>query len=163
MQLLSMLQVSKLRTKITTGSSFCSLLRNSLKCRIEYSDNAQFNNLETLLVQNNVNIVYTFGIPEKGKLVSISKLLEQLNIDLKIVKKRYHIFTICSTSSFSQDNVEQDLSVLIGEDNLNLHPDILKMPLAMKAAGVLISVQVTNSLSLESQFVQWLSSGALRN
>ena len=48
----------------------------------------QYNNLETILVQNNVNNVYTFGNTEKGKLLSISKLLEQLNISLKIVKKR---------------------------------------------------------------------------
>ena len=51
----------------------------------------QYNNLETILVQNNVNNVYTFGNTEKGKLSSISKLLEQLNITLKIVKKRYGV------------------------------------------------------------------------
>lgn len=62
--------------------------------RIEYADNTQYNNLETILVQNNVNDVYTFGNPEKGKLMNISKLLEQLEISLKLVKKRYVLLRV---------------------------------------------------------------------
>ena len=62
--------------------------------RIEYADNTQYNNLETILVQNNVNDVYTFGNTEKGKLMYISKLLEQLEISLKLVKKRYVLLRV---------------------------------------------------------------------
>ena len=97
--------------------------------------------METILVQNNVNAVYTFGNPEKGKLKNISKLLEQLEISLKIVKKRCVLtLVVYSSSDFSQGTVEQDLSALIGEDNLNLHPAILKLPSALKAANALITV-----------------------
>ena len=49
------------------------------------------------------------------------------------------MFSIIS-SEFSQETVEQDLSALIGEDNLNLHPTILQMPSALKAANVLVTV-----------------------
>ena len=62
--------------------------------RIEYADNTQYNNLETILVQNNVNDVYTFEKNEKGKLMYISKLLEQLEISLKLVKKRYVLLRV---------------------------------------------------------------------
>ncbi|KAK8796151.1 hypothetical protein WA171_004113 [Blastocystis sp. BT1] len=97
---------------------------------IEYDDNAQFNNLETLIVQNNVDIVYTYGSVETGKLQHIAKLLEQLDVRLQIVKK----------NDFVSFDVEHELSVLVGADNLNLYPSILQMQLAMKASGVLVSV-----------------------
>lgn len=54
---------------------------------IEYVDNPQFNNLETILVQNNVKCVYSYGSKEKGKLQNIGKLLKQLEVDLQVVKK----------------------------------------------------------------------------
>lgn len=57
-------------------------------CRTEYEDNAQFNNLETIIVQNNVNVVYTFGSVETGKLQHIAKLLDPMDVKLTIVKKR---------------------------------------------------------------------------
>ena len=41
---------------------------------------------------------------------------------------------------FANADVEHDLSVLIGQNNLNLYPDILAQPQAIKAAGVLINV-----------------------
>lgn len=123
------------------ASCFCLVLLISVISRIEYADNTQYNNLETILVQNNVNDVYTFGNPEKGKLMYISKLLEQLEISLKLVKKRYSVLrAFYCFSEFSQETIEQDLSALIGEDNLNLHPTILKMPSALKAANVLVTV-----------------------
>ena len=65
------------------------LFSTCLRCRIEYDDNAQFNNLETLIVQNNVDIVYTYGSVETGKLQHIAKLLEQLDVRLQIVKKKW--------------------------------------------------------------------------
>lgn len=114
--------------------------RKKLIRSTEYSDNTQFNNLETLIIQNNINIVYTYGSAEKGKLQHISKLLEQLKVELKIVKKRYLQFFSVIISDFGHADVEHDLSILIGESNLNLYPDILAKPLAMKAAGVLINV-----------------------
>ena len=43
-------------------------------------------------------------------------------------------------SDFASSDVEHELSVLVGTDNLNLYPSILQMKLAMKASGVLISV-----------------------
>lgn len=58
-------------------------------CRTEYEDNAQFNNLETIIVQNNVNVVYTFGSVETGKLQHIAKLLDPMDVKLTIVKKRW--------------------------------------------------------------------------
>lgn len=67
---------------------FCWLFSDCLKYRTEYDDNAQFNNLETLIVQNNVDTVYTYGSVETGKLQHIAKLLEQLDVKLQIVKKR---------------------------------------------------------------------------
>ena len=57
--------------------------------RTEYEDNAQFNNLETIIVQNNVNVVYTFGSLETGKLQHIAKLLDPMDVKLTIVKKRW--------------------------------------------------------------------------
>ena len=50
-----------------------------MKHRLEYQDNAQFNNLETVLIQNDVSCLYTYGSVEKGKLMHIAKLLEHLN------------------------------------------------------------------------------------
>lgn len=73
---------------IKIESYYCYLLRLLLIYRTEYSDNTQFNNLETLIIQNNIQIVYTFGSTEKGKLQYIAKLLEQLEVELKIIKKR---------------------------------------------------------------------------
>lgn len=55
------------------------------------------------------------------------------------------MFSIIS-SEFSQETVEQDLSALIGEDNLNLHPTILQMPSALKAANVLVTVSLFSSI-----------------
>lgn len=66
-----------------------------MKHRLEYQDNAQFNNLETVLIQNDVSCLYTYGSVEKGKLMHIAKLLEHLNIQLKIVKKRWCVFVRC--------------------------------------------------------------------
>ena len=43
-------------------------------------------------------------------------------------------------SDFVSFDVEHELSVLVGADNLNLYPSILQMQLAMKAIGVLVSV-----------------------
>ena len=108
--------------------------------RLEYQDNMQFNNLETVLIQNDVNCLYTYGSLEKGKLSHIAKLLEHLNIKLKVVKRRNSLSSFLIRSAFSNASVEHDLSVLIGEDNLNLHPDILAKPNAMNAASVLLSV-----------------------
>ena len=108
--------------------------------RLEYQDNMQFNNLETVLIQNDVNCLYTYGSLEKGKLSHIAKLLEHLNIKLKVVKRRNSLSCILIRSAFSNASVEHDLSVLIGEDNLNLHPGILAKPNAMNAASVLLSV-----------------------
>ena len=76
------------------ASCFCLIMPIFVIVRIEYADNTQYNNLETILVQNNVNDVYTFGNPEKGKLMYISKLLEQLEISLKLVKKRYVLLRV---------------------------------------------------------------------
>lgn len=67
---------------------FCTFLELVLIFRTEYDDNSQFNNLETLIVQNSVNTVYTHGLVEKGKLQHIAKLLEQLEVKLCIVKKK---------------------------------------------------------------------------
>lgn len=85
-----------------------------------------------------MNIVYSYGNAEKGKLQHISKLLEQLEVELKIVKKRYWLLVFFMYSDFNNADVEHDLAVLIGQNNLNLYPDILSKPLAMKAAGVLV-------------------------
>ena len=43
-------------------------------------------------------------------------------------------------SDFGNADVEHDLSILVGQNNLNLYPDILSQPVAMKAAGVLVNV-----------------------
>ena len=67
---------------------FCTFHEFALICRTEYDDNSQFNNLETLIVQNSVNTVYTHGMVEKGKLQHIAKLLEQLEVKLCIVKRK---------------------------------------------------------------------------
>ena len=56
------------------------------------------------------------------------------------------LLILFSFSDFSNETVEQDLSALIGEDNLNLHPAILKLPIAMKAANVLITVAPFSSI-----------------
>ena len=80
--------ISSEMNKIGIELFFCYLCRRCLRCRTEYDDNAQFNNLETLIVQNNVNTVYTYGSVETGKLQHIAKLLEQLDVRLQIVKKR---------------------------------------------------------------------------
>lgn len=119
---------------------FCCGFVSFVKCRLEYQDNLQFNNLETVLVQNDVNCLYTYGSLEKGKLSHIAKLMEHLNIKLKVVKRRQPSSNMLIRSEFSNASVEHDISVLIGEDNLNLHPDILAKPNAMNAAGVLLSV-----------------------
>ena len=68
--------------------SYCTFFELVLIRRTEYDDNSQFNNLETLIVQNSVNTVYTYGLVEKGKLQHIAKLLEQLEVKLCIIKKR---------------------------------------------------------------------------
>ena len=47
---------------------------------------------------------------------------------------------VVTISDFSNADVEHDLSLLIGEENLNLHPDVLAKRQALKAAGVLVSV-----------------------
>lgn len=48
-------------------------------------------------------------------------------------------------SDFNNADVEHDLAVLVGQNNLNLYPDILSKPLAMKAAGVLVNVRFSLS------------------
>ena len=72
---------------IVIARCFCTIPFLLLICRTEYDDNAQFNNLETLIVQNSVSTVYTHGVVDKGKLQHIAKLLEQLDVKLSIVKK----------------------------------------------------------------------------
>ena len=121
--------------------SFCTYLEIALIRRTEYDDNSQFNNLETLIVQNSVNTVYTHGLVEKGKLQHIAKLLEQLEVKLCIVKKKQVvIINSHNPSDFSSGDAEHELSVLVGDDNLNLYPSILNLKNAMKSAYVLISV-----------------------
>lgn len=43
-------------------------------------------------------------------------------------------------SEFASSDAEHELAVLVGAEDLNLFPSILEMKLAMKAAGVLVSV-----------------------
>ena len=81
-------QISSEMNEIGIVLFFCILFSDCFRCRTEYDDNAQFNNLETLIVQNNVDTVYTYGSVETGKLQHIAKLLEQLDVRLQIVKKR---------------------------------------------------------------------------
>lgn len=45
-------------------------------------------------------------------------------------------------SEFASSDAEHELAVLVGAEDLNLFPSILEMKLAMKAAGVLVSVQL---------------------
>ena len=111
----------------------------------EYEDNAQFNNLETIIVQNNVNVVYTFGSVETGKLQHIAKLLDPMDVKLTIVKK----------SEFASSDAEHELAVLVGAEDLNLFPSILEMKLAMKAAGVLVSVHSLPLCNVAAPALQW--------
>lgn len=51
-------------------------------------------------------------------------------------------------SDFTSSDVEHELSVLVGADNLNLYPSILQMKLAMNASGVLVSVNVSGFIEM---------------
>jgi hypothetical protein len=58
-------------------------------------------------------------------------------------------------SEFASSDAEHELAVLVGAEDLNLFPSILEMKLAMKAAGVLVSVHSLPLCNVATPALQW--------